>query len=443
MDTGEILSTLETFDPELYGALQKSVENQRYELSLLPTANAISPFMAFLKGSVLGNEYTDHHAAEEKRWIERLASKRACELFGAEHAVVRLTNLAAASRVVFYALAEQGNTVLSFNGRKQEHTAGEWLSFQFESFGIDDKTQRIDLDQLAEQAKRCHPRLLIFSPVNYPRQMDYEALARIAHENGAKLWVDMGQNAGLVAGKAMRSPVPYADVVTFAANDSLRGPQRAVILCKQDIAEKLEQVVVNTGHVDIKGNTLIALALNFREAATRRYQAYCQQVLKNAQAMEQGIMKAGVETLCGATESHLVLPRLQEGQNAGEMADLFWHGGILVKPDLMPTQHGTREYPILRISSLCPTTRGFHEAEMEKVGHLVGNFLLAGADVQQDVKKEIGRLIMDKPVFSSEWLPEAEPQQNATTQDAIAAPHKAEASLKHRFMEQILHLGGR
>ena len=234
-----------------------------------------------------------------------------------------------------------------------------------------------------------------------------------------------------------------ADVVTFAANDSLRGPQRAVILCKQDIAEKLEQVVVNTGHVDIKGNTLIALALNFREAATRRYQAYCQQVLKNAQAMEQGIMKAGVETLCGATESHLVLPRLQEGQNAGEMADLFWHGGILVKSDLMPTQHGTREYPILRISSLCPTTRGFHEAEMEKVGHLVGNFLLAGADVQQDVKKEIGRLIMDKPVFSSEWLPEAEPEQNATTREAIETPHKAEASLKHRFMEQILHLGGR
>lgn len=443
MDTTEILSTLENFDPELYGALQQAVERQRYELSLLPTANAVSPFMAFLKGSILGNEYTDHHAADEEQWLERLASDRATKLFGAQHAIVRVANLQAASRVVFYALAEQGNTVLSFNGRKQEHTAGEWLSFQFESYAIDDKTQLIDLDALAAQAQRCRPRLLIFSPVNYPRQMDYERLAEIAHSVGAKLWVDMGQNAGLVAGKAMRSPVPYADVVTFAANDSLRGPQSAVILCKSEIAERLDRAVVNTGHADIKGNNLVALALVFHEAATERYQGYCQQVRKNAEALQAGIWSAGVETLCGSTESHLVLPRLEDGQNAQEMAKLFWRAGLLVKPDILPTQHSTREFKALRISSLCPTTRGFHEDEMKHVGHLLANFILAGADVQGAVKKEIGKLIMDKPVFSPEWLPEVNPGAASTTRGAINTPHGAEASLKHRIMEQLLHLGGR
>ena len=435
MNTTELLSTMEAFDPELYGALQQAVERQRYELSLLPTANAVSPFMAFLKGSILGNEYTDHHAAEEEQWLERLAIDRAKKLFDAQQAIVRVSNLQAASRVVFYALAEQGNTVLSFNGRKQEHTAGEWLSFQFESFAIDDKTQLIDLDALA--------RLLIFSPVNYPRQMDYERLADIAHSVGAKLWVDMGQNAGLVAGKAMRSPVPYADVVTFAANDSLRGPQSAVILCKNEVADKINRAVVNTGHVDIKGNNLVALALVFHEAETERYQGYCQQVLKNATALQAGIWSAGVETLCGATESHLVMARLEDGQNAQEMAKLFWRAGLLVKPDILPTQHSTREFKALRLSSLCPTTRGFKEEEMKHIGHLLANFILAGNDVQGDVKKEIAKLIMDKPVFSPDWLPEVNPSAARTTRGAINTPHAAEASLKHRFMEQLLHLGGR
>ena len=444
MNTTELLSTLEAFDPELYGALQQAVERQRYELSLLPTANAVSPFMAFLKGSILGNEYTDHHAAEEEQWLERLAIDRAKKLFGAQQAIVRVSNLQAASRVVFYALAEQGNTVLSFNGRKQEHTAGEWLSFQFESFAIDDKTQLIDLDALAAQAEQCRPRLLIFSPVNYPRQMDYERLADIAHSVGAKLWVDMGQNAGLVAGKAMRSPVPYADVVTFAANDSLRGPQSAVILCRtSEIADNINRAIVNTGHVDIKGNNLVALALAFNEAATERYQGYCQQVLKNATALQAGIWSAGVETLCGATESHLVMARLEDGQNAQEVAKLFWRAGILVKPDILPTQHSTHEFKALRLSSLCPTTRGFKEDEMKHIGHLLANFILAGSDAQADVKKEVAELIMDKPVFSPAWLPEATPGAAATTRGAINTPHAAEASLKHRLMEQLLHLGGR
>lgn len=407
MQNQTLTESLSSFDPEIYGLLQEEVQKQRYTLSLLPTSNAVSPFSAYLKGSILGNGYLDHHTLNTHIRVEEIAAHRAEKLFGAGHAIVRLSDIASASRVVFHALIKEGDTVLSFNRRKAEHCSGGWMHFEFLNFSIDPDSELIDLERVERIAQARKPKLIIYSPVNYPRQVDFKALLDIAKSVDAYLWVDIGQNAGAVAAGCAPSPAPYADVVTFPTNDSLHGPQSAVILTTKELADRMDKAVLDTGHAMVKKNVLAALATTFLEAGTPPFKACCEQVLKNAKALEKGLRDAGLTTLCGDTESHLVLARLPKGITPEKAVANLSEAGFLVKGDEMLTSDESLTIPILRLSTLDPTTRALKEPSLQTIGRLIGDFLLSAQDkaAMDKARAQIRAILMDKPLFSDEWLP--------------------------------------
>lgn len=414
MTNEKLLRNLETFDPELWEALHSALRRQIATLSLIPTTNAASPFASYLKGSTLGNDFLDHHAAEHMSRLERMAVKRACDLFRAEHAIVRTGNPAAASRVVLQALAETGDTILSFNLRKQEHCTGERMQYRFVKFGVEPDSLRIDFGKVRELAWQHKPAILIYSPVNYPYNIDCGELRKIADAVGAYFWVDLGQNSGLIAAGKIDSPVPYADVATFAASDALHGPQSGIILSKRKLADKLEQTVIDTGHVSLKKNVLAALAITFREAVCEEYADYARQALDNARALEKGLQQSGCQILCAPTENHLVLLRVPDGQDGEQVAERLEQAGLLVKPELLMTSDDAVCYPILRLSSLDATTRSLREDDMLKVGKTLGEFLQSSQDAAAiaSVGKMIRRMVDNLPLFSEEWLPELESMQD-------------------------------
>ena len=409
MTNEKILRKLENFDPELCGQLRSALKQQRTTLSLIPTTNAASPFASFLKGSTLGDEIIDHHKAHRQSRLEKLALSRAKELFGAEHAVVRIGSLAIASRVVMLALLKKGDTVLSFNLRKSEHCTGD-LQYNFVKFGVEPDTLELNFAKVQALAHKHRPDMIIYSPVNYPRNIDYAGLRKIADEVGAYLWIDLGQNSGLIAAGKIASPVPYADVATFAASDALHGPQNGIILCKEKIAELLDRTVIETGHSSLKKNVLASLALAFKEADCMEYQDYAQQVLDNARGLENGLLAAGCKLLCSPTENHLVLVQLPEGTSGSEVADKLKTAGLMVKAEQLMTAEDSISFPILRLSSLDSATRYLQAEEMEEVGRVLGQFLNSPQDdvAVQTVSKFIKKLVEDLPLFAEDWLPELE-----------------------------------
>ncbi|MBQ1613353.1 MAG: serine hydroxymethyltransferase [Selenomonas sp.] len=439
MQNQTLTESLASFDPEIYGLLQDEIQKQRFTLSLLPTSNAVSPFSAYLKGSILGNGHLDHHGVYSHLKLEEIAVKRAEKLFGAQHAIVRVADITAASRVVFHALLENGDTVLSFNRRKSEHCSGERMQFDFISFSIEPDTEQVDLDRVEKLAQARKPRLIIFSPVNYPRNLDYGRLKEIAIAAGAYLWVDIGQNAGAVAAGCAPSPVPFADVVTFPTGDSLHGPQGAVILTTAKLAAQMDQTVLDTGHSMVKKNVLAALATTFLEAGSEAFKAYCEQVLKNTQALEKGLHDAGVKTLCGATENHLVLPVLPAEAAPGEMVSKLREAGFMVKCDQMLTTDEVKTFPVLRLSALDPTTRALKETSMQAIGRLIGEFILSGGGeaAQRKAKTQLRAILINKPLFSDEWLPQNINLTPGYGQKDLNIAREVEAEKKEAQMERM------
>ena len=410
MLNSKVFKQLKKFDPDLCDLLQNSLERQISSLSLIPTDSAASPFSSYLKGSALGNDFIGHNSVEHYSRLEKMAAQRACELFKAEHAIVRTGNPVAASRVVLQALAKPGDNILSFNLRKSEHCTGSQMQYNFVKFGIDPDTFKLNFDRVRYLAMRNKPVLIIYSPVNYPHNIDYSNLRKIADEVGANLWIDLGQNAGLVAANKIPSPVPYADVATFAASDALHGPQSGIILSKNRLADHLEKMVIDTGHVSLKKNVLAALAITFHEVACIEYKDYAEQVISNARALEQGLKQAGANVLCSPTENHLVLVQLPKTMDGASVSDKLMQAGLLVKAEKLMTANDNISYPVLRLSSLDPTTRSLNEDDMLTVGITLGEFLKSAQDMQaiKSVSVIIKEMVENLPLFSDEWLPEAE-----------------------------------
>ncbi|MBQ9441559.1 MAG: serine hydroxymethyltransferase [Selenomonadaceae bacterium] len=406
----KLFKQLQKFDPELCKVLKFSLDRQISTLSLIPTDNAASPLSQYLKGSALGNDFIGHNALEHYSRIEQLAVKRACELFKAEHAILRTGNPVAASRVVLMALAKNGDKILSFNLRKSEHCTGEQMKYNFIKFAVEPNTFKMNYEKVRYLALKNKPTLIIYSPVNYPHNIDYAKMRKIADESGAKLWIDLGQNAGLVAAKKIPSPVPYADVATFAASDGLHGPQSGIILCKKNLADLLEKTVIETGHASLKKNVMAALAITFHEVNCEEYSDYADAVLENARALENGLKKSGVETFCSPTENHLVLVRVPEGKDGATVASKLEDAGLLVKAEKLMTSDDKISYPILRLSSLDPTTRALSEENLFTVGLTLGEFLKSNQDSRaiNSVSKIVSEMVESLPLFSEDWLPEEE-----------------------------------
>ena len=408
MKKKELLNHLKSFDEEIFTLLEDEEQRQRYTLSFLPNTNAMSPFAAYLEGSILTNSIFDHHDETTSGGIhlESIVQTRARTLFGSDHAIVRLGSIASASRVVFQGLLQPGDCVLSFNLRKKDHSTG--LSYVFENYGIDPSTQQIDWGEVRAHAERVRPRLIIFSPVSYPRTVDYRILYEIAQSVDAYLWVDISQCVGLVAAGLLPSPVALADVVTFSTSESLRGPDGAVILCKRDIAACMDAAIVNAGHVALHMNHLAALGVVLREAASEKFRRYGEQVLKNAEVLARALADHGASVLCGGTDTHLVLASATGSVNMDEASSVINRMGIRVRVEDIPTMNPGLFLHALRLSTSNPTTRSLKD--MAYIGLLLAKPLtqiLSPEEIEQS-HQEIVALVKDSPISSEEWLGESD-----------------------------------
>ena len=410
MKREEVAHHLETFDPEIYNLLEEERQRQRYTLSLMPNMNAMSPFAKYLEGSILTNSFFDRsdETPTGGLHLDAIVRERAKQLFHSDHAIVRLGNIVAASRVVFQALLEPGDTVLSFNLRKKDHVAG--LSYKFENYGIEPGSQEIDWGAVRAQAERVKPRLIIFSPVSYPRTIDYQILFEIAQSVDAYFWVDISQCVGLVASKLIPSPVPLADVVTFSTRDSLRGPDGAILLSKQELAARMDAAVINTGHESLHMNHLAALGVVLREAGSESYRTYAEQVVRNAQVLARTLADHGASILCGGTDTHLVLASTAAGINMREAVKAIGRMGIRVKPDSVPTMNSGLFLHALRLSTSSPTTRGMAEQDIAYIGSLLAKPLttILTPEEIEAARQEITDLVKDAPIFDDEWMGDSE-----------------------------------
>ncbi|AOZ68524.1 serine hydroxymethyltransferase [Rhodobacter xanthinilyticus] len=386
-DAGFFTESLSTRDPELFGSITNELGRQRDEIELIASENIVSKAVMEAQGSVMTNKYAEGYPG--KRYYggcqfvdvaENLAIDRAKALFGCEFANVQPNSGSQANQGVFTALLKPGDTILGMNlasGGHLTHGAapnqsGKW--FNAVQYGVRKQDNRIDYDEVRALAKEHQPKLIIAGGSAIPRQIDFAKFREIADEVGAWLMVDMAHFAGLVAGGQHPSPFPYADVATTTTHKTLRGPRGGMILTNnEEIAKKVNSAIFP----GIQGGPLMhviaAKAVAFGEALRPEFKAYAEQVVKNAQALADELMKGGLDIVTGGTDTHVMLvdlrPKGVKG-NATEKALGRAHitcnkNGIPFDPEKPTVTSG------VRLGTPAGTTRGFGEAEFREIGRLI------------------------------------------------------------------------
>lgn len=400
------LNVIRGFDPDLYNYFETELEHQHLSLSFIPDENSISPLSAAIMGSVLVNTTRISNYAV-MTGVEGLAAKRICALFGADHANIRTITIEAASRVVFQALTHRGDVVMSLDLRKKEHCNSENLAYRFVNFGVDPQSETLDMDAIEKQAMECRPQLIICSPINYPKAIDYARFAKIAKACGAILWCDISQNVGLIAGGAMPSPVPYADVVTFTSHGAMQGPQASVILCTSELANAIDRMVVTAGHSGLQTAQLAALAARLEEMRDPVYREYARRVVDNARALAEGFKKLGLKIVSNGTESHQVIVDAKScNLSARGAQELLAESGVLVRICTLLTQDPNVKYEGIRFSTLSPTTRGATPKQMREIGENIAEFLIHPYEANGRILlDQISRITVGLPTFYDHWMP--------------------------------------
>ena len=388
-------------DPEVGAAMQDELKRQQRNLEMIASENMVSPAVLAAMGSVLTNKYAEGYPG--KRYYggcqcvdvaENLAIDRACRLFGAKFANVQPHSGAQANYAVYMALCQPGDTVLGMNLDHGGHlTHGSPVNFsgkyfKMVSYGVDEATGRIDYDALERVAKECRPRMIIAGASAYPRVIDFQRFRAIADEVGAYLWVDMAHIAGLVAAGLHPSPVPYAHVVSTTTHKTLRGPRGGMLLTNdEDLAKKLNSAIFPGSQGGPLMHVIAAKAVALGEALKPEFKTYQQQVVKNAAALADGLVKRGMKLVSGGTDNHLALVDLREmGDLTGkELERRLDEVRITVNKNKVP---GDPRSPFqtsgIRVGSPAVTSRGFTEADMDQVAEYIA---LAATDFEASKDK--------------------------------------------------------
>ena len=397
----EMMDFLSGQDPELGAAVQAEFQRQRDNIELIASENIVSEAVLAAAGSVLTNKYAEGYPG--KRYYggcqcvdvaENLAIDRACRLFGAKFANVQPHSGAQANYAVYMALCQPGDTVLGMNLDHGGHlTHGSPVNFsgkyfKMVSYGVDEATGRIDYDALERVAKECRPRMIIAGASAYPRVIDFQRFRAIADEVGAYLWVDMAHIAGLVAAGLHPSPVPYAHVVSTTTHKTLRGPRGGMLLTNdEDLAKKLNSAIFPGSQGGPLMHVIAAKAVALGEALKPEFKTYQQQVVKNAAALADGLVKRGMKLVSGGTDNHLALVDLREmGDLTGkELERRLDEVRITVNKNKVP---GDPRSPFqtsgIRVGSPAVTSRGFTEADMDQVAEYIA---LADTDFEASKDK--------------------------------------------------------
>jgi glycine hydroxymethyltransferase len=377
---------LEAADPELLAALRSERQRQRDQIELIASENYVSSAVLMAQGSILTNKYAEGYPAHRHYGgcefvdvIETLACERAKQLFGADHANVQSHSGAQANGAAYLALLKPGDTVLAMKLDHGGHlTHGAKFNFSgqlynFVHYGVSPETEMLDYDAIAALTRQHRPRLILAGASAYPRFIDFPRLRAIADSVGAYLMIDMAHIAGLVAAGVHPSPVPYSDVITSTTHKTLRGPRGGLILCKAELAKKIDKAVFPGLQGGPLMHIIAAKAVAFAEALKPEFKAYAQAIVDNAQTLATCLADGGLHIVSGGTDNHLMLVDVRGiGISGREAEDALDRIGITVNKNLIPFDPAPPSLTSgVRLGTPAVTTRGFGQAEMEIVADCI------------------------------------------------------------------------
>ena len=375
-----------SYDAEVAEAMDKELKRQRRNIELIASENLVSPAVMAAMGSVLTNKYAEGYSGHRYYGgcqcvdiAEDIAIARAKELFGAEYANVQPHSGAQANFAVYFALLNPGDTVLGMSLAEGGHlTHGSPVNisgkyFKFTSYGVDSETSMIDYDNVLKLAQECKPKLIVAGASAYPRTIDFAKLRELADAVDAILMVDMAHIAGLVAAGEHPSPVPYADIVTTTTHKTLRGPRGGMILCKEKYGKAIDKAIFPGTQGGPLMHTIAAKAVCFGEALKPEFKNYQHQVVLNAKALANALKAKGFNLVSGDTDNHLMLLDLKAMNITGkELERRLDEVYITVNKNAIPNDP---QSPFItsgvRIGTPAVTSRGFNEADMEKIAEFI------------------------------------------------------------------------
>jgi glycine hydroxymethyltransferase len=423
---GPDFAALEREDPEIAAVVLGELERQRGGLQLLASENLTSPAVLAALGSTLTNKYAEGYPGHryyggcaQVDKAEQLGIDRAKDLFGAEHANLQPHSGASANLAAYAALVQPGDTVLAMglpHGGHLTHGSkvnfsGKW--FHPVAYSVRADTELIDYDEVRDLALAHQPKLVICGATAYPRLIDFARFREIADEVGAYLMVDAAHFIGLVAGRAVPSPVPHADVVCCTTHKVLRGPRGGMILCREELAQRIDKAVFPFTQGGPLMHAVAAKAVALREAALPEFRTYAQQVVKNSQALAAGLAAEGMRPVSGGTDTHLALIDLRDtgvpGRDAEARCDL---ARITLNKNTVPYDP---EKPAvasgIRVGTPSVTTQGMREGEMRQIAGLIATAVRAdpnvagGAARLHEVADEVSALVLQFPAYGRVEVP--------------------------------------
>jgi glycine hydroxymethyltransferase len=409
------MDLLKESDPQVFDAIRHEEHRQRDELELIASENYTSAAVMEAVGSVLTNKYAEglpgrryYGGCEFVDRAERLAIDRAKELFGAEHANVQPHSGASANQAVYFAALEIGDPVLAMDLAQGGHlTHGMKLNFSGRwyptvGYGVDPRTERIDIDNLARLAREHKPKLILAGASAYSRQIEFDKIATIAREIGAVFFVDMAHIAGLVAAGLHPDPVPVADFVSTTTHKTLRGPRGGIVLCKTPWAKKLDSAVFPGLQGGPLMHVIAGKAVCLGEALRPEFKAYAAQVIANAQVLAEEMTRAGFRLVSGGTDNHLMLVDMSSRGLTGKIAEAaLGRAGITVNKNLIPFDTRKPMDPSgIRMGTPALTTRGMRTDAIRQVAAWIVATLAEpdNATLAARIRGEIQEFARDYPV---------------------------------------------
>ena len=401
-------------DPAVYGSIMSELQRQRDYIELIASENFVSPAVMEAMGSPLTNKYAEGYPRARYYGgcrfvdeVEQLAIDRAIALFGAEHANVQPHSGSQANAAVYLALIKPGDTILGMDLSHGGHlTHGSRASFSgklyhAEFYGVDKQSETIDYEAMARKAEEVKPALIIAGASAYPRFIDYKRMREIADSVGAYLMVDMAHVAGLVAAGEHPSPVPYAHVVTTTTHKTLRGPRGALILCKDEIAKKIDSAVFPGSQGGQLEHIIAAKAVCFVEALGDEFRAYQHQTVLNAKALAASLSAHGLRLVSGGTDNHMMLADVSVcGRTGAQMQELLDEANITANKNTIPFDPlGVKVTSGMRFGTPAVTTRGMKEAEMTELGEMISRVVREGEDAVEAVREETLALCARFPLY--------------------------------------------
>ena len=413
-DMMDTIGFVRAADPEVGAAMQRELSRQRQNIELIASENIVSPAVMAAMGSVLTNKYAEGYPAHRYYGgcqyvdeVENIAIARACELFGAKYANVQPHSGAQANLAVYFALLDVGDTVMGMDLSQGGHlTHGSPVNmsgknYNFVSYGVDENGF-IDYAALAKQVAKVRPKLLVAGASAYPRAIDFEKLAAIAHGYGAMLMVDMAHIAGLVAGGVHQNPVPYADVVTTTTHKTLRGPRGGLILTNNEyLAKRINSAIFPGTQGGPLEHIIAAKAVCFGEALQPAFKEYARKIVENAAALAEALTAHGVKLVSGGTDNHLMLVDLTDEACTGkELEHNLDEVHITANKNTVP---GEKRSPFVtsgvRLGTPAVTTRGMGPAEMEIIAGCIADCIFDFEAKKDDVAARVADLVKRFPLY--------------------------------------------